>query len=267
MVRRRTILVGSNGRATVVDPVFLAEKACVGPLFHVGENRAFDAFGMAVERYGQELLRNMYPLSGAVQLYDRLRCPLEGIDEKGEGLELADAFLDGAGIVLGGDSATGLAVDSSGKAYIDGVTYSKKFPTTAGAFQSNNNTTGMNNAFVSAIDPPRSRQVPSSGRLISAAPAIRKQNRATIALDQNGNVWTTGLAFSYNAHIHGFPTMNPFQSDKNASPATFAGVGLPAIGASNLFCERVHLHRRPPSLNLHRWQRHCVYSCSSDRTG
>jgi hypothetical protein len=95
VVRRRPILVDGDGRATVVDPVFLAEKACVGPLFHVGENRAFDAFGMAVERYGQELLRNMYPSGGAGQLYDRLRCPLEGIDEKGKGVELADAFLDG----------------------------------------------------------------------------------------------------------------------------------------------------------------------------
>jgi hypothetical protein len=61
VLRRRPILVGKDGRAIVLDPVVLAEKACVGPLFHVADNRAFDAFGAAVERYGQELLSSMYP--------------------------------------------------------------------------------------------------------------------------------------------------------------------------------------------------------------
>ena len=95
VLRRRPILVARNGRATTIDPVVLAEKACVGPLFHVGENRAFSAFGVAVERYGQELLRNMYPSGNAGMLYDRLRCPLEGRDEKGRPVQLADAFLGG----------------------------------------------------------------------------------------------------------------------------------------------------------------------------
>lgn len=95
VIRRRPILVAKDGRATAVDPVFLSEKACVGPLFHVRENRAFDAFGMAVERYGQELLRNMYPSSSGGLLYDRLTCPFEGSNEKGRPVQLADAFLGG----------------------------------------------------------------------------------------------------------------------------------------------------------------------------
>ncbi|MGB8683011.1 MAG: hypothetical protein WCD12_09020 [Candidatus Binatus sp.] len=95
VIRRRPILVASDGRAMTIDPVFLAEKACVGPLFRVGLNRGFDAFGMAVERYGQELLRNMYPLGSAGLLYDRLKCPLEGRNENGRGVQLADAFLGG----------------------------------------------------------------------------------------------------------------------------------------------------------------------------
>jgi hypothetical protein len=95
VLRRRPILVARNGRATTIDPGLLAEKACVGPLFHVGENRAFDAFGMAVERYGQEVLRNMYPSGSASVLYDRLKCPLEGRDERSRPVELADAFLSG----------------------------------------------------------------------------------------------------------------------------------------------------------------------------
>jgi hypothetical protein len=95
VLRRRPILVGRNGRAIAMDPVVLAEKACVGPLFHVADNRAFDAFGVAVERYGQELLRSMYPSDGSGVLYDRLKCPLAGRDEKGRPIELADAFLGG----------------------------------------------------------------------------------------------------------------------------------------------------------------------------
>ena len=78
-----------------MDPVVLAEKACVGPLFHVADNRAFDAFGLAVERYGQELLHSMYPSGGSRVLYDRLKCPLAGRDEKGRLIQLADAFLGG----------------------------------------------------------------------------------------------------------------------------------------------------------------------------
>ena len=96
VLRRRPILIARDGRATTVDPVLLAEKACVGPLFHVGENRAFDAFGMAVERYGQELLRNMYPSGSSGLLYDRLKCPFEGRDERGRSRQLGDAFLGGS---------------------------------------------------------------------------------------------------------------------------------------------------------------------------
>jgi hypothetical protein len=87
--------VDGTGRAIVVDSVFLAEKACVGPVFHVRENRVFDAFGMAVERYSQELLRSMYPSPESTLLYDRLRLPLRGRDKRGSEIQLADAFLGG----------------------------------------------------------------------------------------------------------------------------------------------------------------------------
>jgi hypothetical protein len=94
-LRRKPIFIDTRGRAIVIDPVFLAEKACVGPVFHVRENRVFDAFGLAVERYGQGILRIMYPSVGSGLLYDRLRCPLRGNDQKGREVQLADAFLGG----------------------------------------------------------------------------------------------------------------------------------------------------------------------------
>jgi hypothetical protein len=95
VLRRRPIVADANGQATLLDPVFLSEKACVGPLFHVAETSVFDAFGATVERYGQELLRSMYPSPESTLLYDRLHLPLRGRDKRGSEIQLADAFLGG----------------------------------------------------------------------------------------------------------------------------------------------------------------------------
>ncbi|MGH7815588.1 MAG: SBBP repeat-containing protein [Candidatus Binataceae bacterium] len=53
-----------------------------------------------------------------------------------------------------GDAGYGIAVDSSGNAYITGITYSSDFPATLGAFQTVNNAAGNggSNAFVTKLD-------------------------------------------------------------------------------------------------------------------
>jgi hypothetical protein len=51
----------------------------------------------------------------------------------------------------GGDAGTGVAVDNSGNAYLTGYTDSTNFPTTAGAFQTQN--AGGQDVFVTKIDP------------------------------------------------------------------------------------------------------------------
>jgi len=153
-------------------------------------------------------------------------------------------YLGGAGTAAGGDSAIGLAVDSNGKAYLDGVTFSKKFPTLS-AFQSVKNSASLSNAFVSEIDPSKSgvSSLVWSTYLGGAGNTKAKQGdlATAIALDHNGNVWTTGVTFSYNAAKPGFPTKNPFQADNNANPNTFQHPvcpgcpSSPAVGASNFF--------------------------------
>ncbi len=147
-------------------------------------------------------------------------------------------YLGGSGITGGGDSATGLAVDGNGHAYLDGVTFSKNFPT-KNAFQTKNNAAGLSNAFVSEIDPSQS----GANSLVWSTYLGGKGNKlaktgdlaTAIALDSNGNVWTTGLTYSYNANAPGFPTRTPFQADNNANPAAFKTAGFLPIGASNFF--------------------------------
>src|ERR1039457_1696279 len=59
-------------------------------------------------------------------------------------------------VVLSGegyDSARGVAVDSSGNAYVTGVTTSTDFPVTAGAFQRSSMSPGLEDAFVVKLNP------------------------------------------------------------------------------------------------------------------
>jgi Beta-propeller repeat len=98
---------------------------------------------------------------------------------------------------LGGskeDGGEGIALDSSGDAYVTGTTDSGNFPTTAGAFQSTFG--GSYDAFVSKLD--------SSGSALVYSTYLGGSNRdagAGIALDSQRNACVTGYTDSSN-----FPT-------------------------------------------------------------
>jgi hypothetical protein len=104
---------------------------------------------------------------------------------------------------LGGnnfDVGNGIAVDSSGDAYIVGTTASSNFPTTSNVFQPTFG--GNTDAFVSKLDPSGSHLLFSSflgGSDYDYGNAI--------ALDQYGNAYVTGSTQSTD-----FPTANPIQS-------------------------------------------------------
>jgi hypothetical protein len=94
-VRERPILKAGDGRMIVLDPVFFAEKATVGPLFHVlcqtNHNRLFSAFGDAFEAYVGNILRQVYPDPGlylARRLYSDVR------EAKKNGIQVADFIID-----------------------------------------------------------------------------------------------------------------------------------------------------------------------------
>jgi hypothetical protein len=101
------------------------------------------------------------------------------------------------------DVGFGIAVDSSGNAYIVGQAYSSDFPTTKGAFQTA--TAGRLNAFVTKLNPAGSALVYSTylgGAYYDIAYAV--------AVDASGDAYVTGQATSID-----FPVKGAYQAANN----------------------------------------------------
>jgi sugar lactone lactonase YvrE len=110
---------------------------------------------------------------------------------------------------LGGsdfDQGFGIAVDSSGNAYVTGQTHSTDFPTTTGALQTELGGTGAINAFVTELNPAGSALVYST--YLGGSSSDYGEG---IAVDSSGNAYVTGLTSSTN-----FPTEKPLQASNKA---------------------------------------------------
>jgi hypothetical protein len=90
-----------------------------------------------------------------------------------------------------GDGGTGIAVDSTGSAYVVGITYSPDFPATAGAFDT---TMNGGDIFVAKLHPSGSALEYSTflGGQGSAAQSLNGFNN-DIAVDAVGSAYVTGL--------------------------------------------------------------------------
>jgi N-acetylneuraminic acid mutarotase len=113
----------------------------------------------------------------------------------------------------GNDSASGIAVDSSGSAYVAGATSSPNFPITAGAFQSKNpavNGSGaaLSTGFVAKIN--------GTGTALDYSTYLGGTANnviSGIAVDSSGNAYVTGTTQATNFPI----TQGAFQSLNKAS--------------------------------------------------
>jgi hypothetical protein len=101
----------------------------------------------------------------------------------------------------GGDYGYGIAVDSSGNAYVTGTTASTNFPTMNPLQPVNEGATG--NAFITELNPTGSALVYSTYLGGSGG-----DYGYGIAVDSSGNAYVTGLTGSTN-----FPLVNPLQPD------------------------------------------------------
>jgi hypothetical protein len=101
-------------------------------------------------------------------------------------------YVGGAGVEVG----NGIAVDSSGAAYVVGYTYSTDFPVTAGAIQA---------ALGGSCDAFLVKMSPAGDSLLYATylGGSNSDTASSVALDPSGNVYITGWTESTN-----FPVQN-----------------------------------------------------------
>src|ERR1051326_2162352 len=163
----------------------------------------------------------------------------------------SDAFVTelnvtGNGLVystlLGGSDyeyGDGIAVDTSGSAYVTGYTYSADFPTTAGAFRTANS--GSTDAFVAKLN--------ASGTNLLYSTYLGGSGfdyPSAIAVDSSGNAHVVGYTDSLT-----YPTANPLQTthDRGIYKTSNAGSGwiLNNTGLGSPTVRALLIHPTTPS--------------------
>ena len=133
-------------------------------------------------------------------------------------------FLGGSGT----DEATGIAIDSTGSAYVAGFTTSTNFPTTPGAFQPTYNG-GTEDGFITKLNSTGSALVYSTYLGGSGADTIN-----AIAVDTSGSAYVTGFTQSAN-----FPTTpGAFQTTPTTNVVAFV-TKLNPTGSAPLYSTRL----------------------------
>lgn len=153
-------------------------------------------------------------------------------DNTHNGIPGSDAFVtklnaSGSALVystyLGGleqDAGRGIAVDTSGNAYVGGDTRSSGFPTTAGAFDTTHNPNDDPEIFVTKVNPTGSALVYSTFLGISSG--------GSLALDASGNAYVTGSTSSaaYPTTVGAFDTTHNGGSDVVVTKLNSSGSAL-----------------------------------------
>ncbi len=125
---------------------------------------------------------------------------------------LYSTFLGGGG----GDSGNGVAVDTSGNAYITGSSHSTNLPTTTGAYQRTNKAGRLGSAFVSKLSAD-GKSLLYSTYFGGTGHGGGGDYGAAIAVDASGSAYITGAAHSTN-----FPVTNGAYQAVNRAAANNA---------------------------------------------
>jgi hypothetical protein len=196
-------------RPLVIDPVLAYSTYLGGSTEDYATAIAVDASGSAyVTGY---TFSNDFPITaGAVQTTNK------GLANQASNVFVTKFTADGSGLVystyLGGssvttpagtlylgDSASGIAIDSAGSAYVTGFTYSPDFPVTSGAFQTSypGKSSNVSSAFVTKLSPAGDSLIYSTylgGSGGNLEPGGDTTNG--IAVDPSGSAYVTGTTSS-----------------------------------------------------------------------
>jgi Beta-propeller repeat/HYDIN/CFA65/VesB-like, Ig-like domain len=200
----------------VIDPVLSYSTYLGGSGGDIGYAIAVDASGNAYVT-GTTASLNFPTTGGQTTLGGGKDVFVAKLNPSGTAL-LYSVFLGGGNL----DRATGIAIDSSGDAYLAGYTTSTDFPTTSGAYQTSN--AGNTNAFLTKLDPTGTSLVYSTylgGGGIDYGRGV--------AVDASGDAFITGSTQSTN-----FPTMNPLQVGLDGGSDVFVAE-IDPTGASLLY--------------------------------
>jgi hypothetical protein len=193
-------------QALVIDPVLSYSTYLGGSTGTAGTQ---EGAAIAVDSAGNAYVTGVTPSTsfpttpGAFQVTDPEGSGYEGafvtkLNASGTGL-VYSTYLGGSS---GDVSATGIAVDSAGNAYVTGYTNSPDFPTTAGAYQTTNRGMyGSNNAFVTELNASSSGLVYSTFLGGDSGYGEAGTMGTGIAVDSGGNAYVTGYTLSTD-----FPT-------------------------------------------------------------
>ena len=221
-----TVDAYDHNRPLVIDPVlsyatYLGGSAAPGDY---GTAIAVDATGSAyVAGYTYS---SDFPLAGTP-----LQTTNKGLAQQTPNVFVTKFSADGASLVystyLGGsgqpggvdndegDLASGIAVDSTGSAFVTGTTFSKDFPVTSGAFQSTfpPSATGISSSFVSKISASGDSLEYSTYLGGSGYQGGFGDSANAIAIDSMGAAYVTGTTASTDFPV----TSGAFQAIFNQS--------------------------------------------------
>ncbi len=215
---------------------------------YVGGTGGDAAYGLAVDTAGDayivgETASKDFPVTtGAFQttIPGSRTSFVAKLNPTGSGLTYATYLGGQSNSYLCCDAAAAVAIDSTGSAYVAGVTYASDFPVTQGALQTEIGSGLASNAYVAKLNPSGSALVYAtflggSGQgQFNIGPAVFDGDAGTaLAVDAAGNAYVTGYAYSADFPV----TAGAIQSTNKA--ATTAGVDS-IIPGYNAFIAKIN---------------------------